>query len=166
VTRTEETRTVKIIRKLLAGATILGMAFSAAAIGEGTADASTVPVVYAAHNNGWHAYVKPGYFYFGNGAAPYFTGLHWTSWNSASAWATGRLWTQKPGCSPSYKCPYYSRWVGVYLNTVRWHNGVRYYARMAVKFRYAGKFRWDVGWFGYHKGTMPWWLFPAVFPYL
>ena len=79
----------------------------------------------------------------------------------------GRLWTQKPGCSPSYKCPYYSRWVGVYLNTVRWHNGVRYYARMAVEFYYAGKWRWDVGWFPrYLGGTMPVWLFPAVFPYL
>jgi hypothetical protein len=160
------TRTMEMIRRLLAGAAILGMAFSGAAIGEGTADASSVPVVYAAHNDGWHAYVKPGRFYFGNGAAPYFTQLHWTSWNSRSAWATGKLWTQKPGCSPSYKCPFYSRWAGVYLNTIRWHNGVRYYARMAVRFWYAGKWRWDVGWFGYHGGRVPWWSFPAVFPYL
>jgi len=80
------TGTMKILRKLLAGAAILGMAFSGAAIGEGTADASTAPVAYAAHNNGWHAYVKPGDFYFGNGGAPYFTGLDWTSWTSASAW--------------------------------------------------------------------------------
>jgi hypothetical protein len=49
----------------------------------------------------------------------------------------------------------------VYLNTIRWHNGARYYARMAVKFWYAGKWRWDVGWFrsGY-------WVFPSVYPYL
>lgn len=160
------TRTMKIIGRLLAGAAILGMAFSGAAIGEGTAHASAVPVVHAAHNDGWHAYVKPGRFYFGNGAAPFFTGLRWTSWNSRSAWATGRLWTAKPGCSPGYKCPYSSRWAGVYLNTVRWHNGVRYYARMAVEFRNAGKMRWDVGWFGYHGARVPWWQFPAVFPYL
>ncbi len=52
-------------------------------------------------------------------------------------------------------------WAGVYLNTVRWHHGARYYARMAVRFWYAGKWRWDVGWFrsGY-------WVFPLVFPYL
>jgi len=73
------TRTMKIIRRLLAGAAILGMAFSGAAIAGGTADASTVPVVYAARADGWHAYVKPGSFFFGNGGAPYFTGLHWTS---------------------------------------------------------------------------------------
>ena len=154
-------KTMRIAKKVLAGAAILGMAFSGAAIGEGTANASTVPVVYAANANGWHAYVKPGHFYFGNGGAPYFTGLRWTSWNSMSAWATGKLWTQKPGCSPSYKCPYYSRWVGVYLNTVRWHNGVRYYARMAVKFWYGGKWRWDVGWF-----RSGFWTFSLVFPYL
>ncbi len=155
------------IRKLLAGAAIAAAALSgAAAIGEGTADASTVPVVYAAHNDGWHAYVKPGYFIFGMGGAPFFSGLRWTSWNGTSAWATGKLWTQKPGCSPSYKCAYYSRWVGVYLNTIRWHHGVRYYARMAVKFYWAGKWRWQVGWFGYHGGTVPNWAFPAVPPYL
>jgi hypothetical protein len=63
--------------------------------------------------------------------------------------------------SPSYKCPYYSRWAGVYLNTIRWHGGTRYYARMAVKFWYEGRWRWDVGWF--RNGF---WTFPLVFPYL
>ena len=154
-------------RRVIIIAAIVAAIIAATLSGAGAASASTVPVVYAAHNDGWHAYVKPGNFYFGNGGAPYFTGLHWTSWNSTSAWATGRLWTQKPGCSPSYKCPYYSRWVGVYLNTVRWHNEVRYYTRMAVEFYYAGKWRWDVGWFPrYLGGTMPVWLFPAVSPYL
>ena len=118
------------------------------------------------HNNGWHAYTKPSSFYFGNGSAPYFTGPHWTSWGSKSAWATGRLWTQKPGCSPSYKCAYSSRWVGVYLNTVRTHGAARYYARMAIEFKNGGKMHWVVGRFGIHGGTVPWWQFPAVFPYL
>jgi hypothetical protein len=94
-------------------------------------------------------------------SAPFLTQLRWSSWNGTSAWATGKLWTQKPGCSPSYKCPYYSRWAGVYLNTVRWHNRTRYYARMAVKFWYAGKWRWDTGWL--RNGF---WAFPVVFPYL
>jgi hypothetical protein len=47
--------------------------------------------------------------------------LRWSWWNGTSAWATGKLWTQKPGCSPSYKCPYYSRWAGVSLTTIRSH---------------------------------------------
>ncbi len=117
--------------------------------------------MYAANADGWHAHVKPAAIYFGNGGAPYITQLRWSSWNGTSAWATGKLWTQKPGCSPSYKCPYYSRWAGVYLNTIRWHNGTRYYARMAVKFWYSGKWRWDVGWL--RNGF---WTFPLTSPYL
>ena len=160
-----------IIRKLRAAA-ILGMAFAVAltggAIGAGTASASTVPAVYAAHNDGWNGYTKPGYFTFGMGGSPYFTDLQWTSWNSSSAWGTGKLWTQQPGCTPSYLCPYSSRYVGVYLSTIRWHARIHpYYARMDVKFYYGGKWRWDTGWFGYaYGGTVPWWQFPAVFPYL
>ena len=148
-----------LTKKLLAGAAILGALLTGAAIGQGTASASTAPVVYG--DNGWHGNVEPGSIYFGNGGAPYLTGLHWTSWNGTSAWATGKLWTEKFGCTPSYTCPYYSRWAGVYLNTARWHGGVRYYARMAVKFWYAGKWRWDTGWI-----SRGYWVFPAAFPYL
>ena len=154
-------RAMKAANKILAGAAILGMAFSGIAIGGGAAHASTVPVVYAANADGWHAYVKPAAIYFGQGGDPILGQLHWSSWNGTSAWATGKLWAQKPGCSPSYKCPYYSRWAGVYLSTIRWHNGTRYFARMAVKFWYGGKWRWDVGWLG--NGF---WTFPPVFPYL
>jgi hypothetical protein len=158
---------MKIIRKLLAAAAILGIAFSVAATAEGAASASTVPVVYAAHIDSWHGYVKPGSFGFGNGGAPYITQLKWTSWGSGSAWGTGKLWTQKPGCSPSYQCPYSSRWIGLYLSTVKTHGSTRYYARMAAKLFVSGKARWVVGWFPrYEGGTMPVWQFPAVFPYL
>ena len=59
-----------------------------------------------------------------------------------------------------------SRWAGVYLSTVRTHNGVKYYARMAVEFFVSGKARWVPGWFRTHGGTVPYWQFPAVFPYL
>ena len=159
-------RIKKTARRLLAGTVLAGTVLSGAVLGASAAGASTAPVVYAAHNYGWHAYTKPGSFYFGNGGAPYFSGLHWTSWGSKSAWATGRLWTQKPGCSPSYKCAFSSRWAGVHLNMVRTHGVTRYYARMAVEFKNGGKMRWVVGWFGIHGGTVPWWQFPAVFPYL
>jgi len=163
---------MNIIRKLLAAAAVLAVVLSAAAIGEGAASASTSPstspVVYAANNDGWHGYVKPGHFYFGNGGSPIINSLRWKPWGSGSAWATGKLWIIKSNCYPLYKCPYYSRWAGVYLSTVRTHNGVRYYARMAVEFFVAGKARWDVGWFGANPygGTLPVWRFPEVWPYL
>ena len=53
-----------------------------------------------------------------------------------------------------------------YLSTVRTHNGVKYYARMAVKFFFSGKACWVVGWFGIRGGTVSYWQFRAVFPYL
>ena len=37
---------------------------------------------------------------------------------------------------------------------------------MAVEFFVSGKARWVTGWFGVHGGTVPYWGFPAVFPYL
>lgn len=150
------------IRKIKAGAAILGLACSVAAIGAGPADAGTVPVVYSAHADGWHGYVRPAAIYFGQGGAPFLAKLHWSSWTGTSARATGELWAQKPGCSlPSYKCPYSSRWAGVYLTTIRWHHGTRYFARLAVRFWYGGKWRWDVGWL--QRG---YWAFPLVYPYL
>jgi hypothetical protein len=152
---------MNIAKKVLAGVAIACMALSGAVITGGPAEASTVPVVYSANADGWHGYVRPATIYFGQGGAPILADLHWSWWNGASAWATGRLRIQQPGCSPSYKCPYYSRPVAVSLNTVRWHTGTRYYARMEVRFWYAGKWRWDTGWLrnGY-------WVFPATFPYL
>ena len=154
---------MKIIRKLLAGAAIIGLACSVAATAEGAASASTVPVMYAAHADGWYGYVKPGQVYFGNGGAPFMTQMTWKSWNGTSAWGTGKLWLIKPNCYPMYKCPYSARWVGVYMSVVRTHSGHRYFARMAVKFYYGGKWTWRVGWLGYAApgATSPMWLFPA-----
>jgi hypothetical protein len=152
---------VKAIRKILAEAAVLGLALSVPAVG--AASASTAPVIYDAHNDGdWQPYVQPGGIFFGNGGAPFLTGLHWSSWGVNGGWATGKLHMQaQPRCTPSYKCPYVTRWAGVYLSTVRLHGGTRYYARMAVEFRYAGKWRWDVGWF--RNGF---WVFPLTDPYL
>ena len=139
---------MRIIRKLLAGAAILGVLLSGASIAATSAVASAVPVVYDAHNDGnWQPYAKPRDIFFGNGAAPFLAGLHWTSWGTKGAWATGNLHVAVPGCYPSYTCTYTTRWAGVWLSTVRTHNGVRYYARMAVEFWRGGKRHWDVGWF-------------------
>jgi hypothetical protein len=46
------------------------------------------------------------------------------------------------------------------------HGATRYFALMAVEFKNGGKMRWVVGWFGIHGGTVAWWQFPAVWPYL
>lgn len=72
-------RTSKIARRLLAGAVLLGTVLAGAAFAEGSASANSAPVVYAARNNGWHGYTRPGTFFFGNGGAPYFTALQWKS---------------------------------------------------------------------------------------
>jgi hypothetical protein len=160
----------KIIKRFLAGAAILGVALTAAVVpvASTAASAGTTPVMYAAHLDGWHGYVKPSYVLFGNGGAPYLTNLTWTSWKGTSAWGTGKMWTQKPGCTPSYKCAYYARWVGVSMTNIWWHGSQRYYARMAVEFYNAGAWRWDVGWLKYPfaGATVPFWVFPATFPYL
>lgn len=131
------------------------------------ASASTTPVVYAAHLDPWHGYVRPGRLIFGNGGAPEVSNLTWKSWGSGSAWGTGRLWTQKPGCAPSYKCRFYPRWVGISLSTVRMHGSARYYARMAVEFFVSGKARWVVGWYPHYNcsGCAAYWGFPLVWPY-
>jgi hypothetical protein len=68
-----------------------------------------------------------------------------------------------------FQCPYSTRWVGVYMSTVRTHSGHMYFAKMSVRFQYAGKWRWDVGRLSYavSGATAPMWLFPpASTPYL
>src|SRR5436305_1600239 len=76
----------KIISRKLALAAGIGLAALAGPVaGAGTASASTSPVVYGAHLDSWHAYIKPASFYFGNGAAPRITNLTWKSWGSNTA---------------------------------------------------------------------------------
>jgi hypothetical protein len=95
------------------------------------------------------------------------TNLTWKSWGSKSAWGTGKIWTQKAGCSPSYKCRFSSRWVGISLTTIKKHGARPYYDRMAVEMRVGTKMHWFVGWFKYYPGaTVPSWIFPLVWPYL
>ena len=70
-------------------------------------------------------------------------------------------WTQKAGCSPSYKCAYTSRWVGVYLSVVKTRNGTRYYSKMSVELSVSGKLRWESGtyqsgWWGHFPNVWPW----------
>jgi hypothetical protein len=157
---------MKIISRKLALAASIGLAALAVPVaGAGMASASTSPVVYAAHADGWHAYRKPGSFYFGNGGAPYFTNLTWKSWGANSAWGTGRIWIHK-SCSPSYKCGYSSRWVGVDLSVPKYHGSTRYYDKMSVELSVSGKMKWEVGYFTAPKGLTSYWKFPLIWPYL
>jgi hypothetical protein len=70
-------RTSKFARALLAVGVLAGLLLSGAVIGAGTASASTTPVVYAAHVNGWHGYVKPGSFYPGATVPSWIFPLVW-----------------------------------------------------------------------------------------
>ena len=149
-----------IVRRLLAKGVLVGLLLSGAAVAEGSASAATTPVVYSANNTPWSASRHPSHFYFGNGGAPYFTNLTWKSWGSSSAWGTGKVWIHK-GCTPSYKCGYSSRWVGVYLSVVKTHNGTRYYSRMSIELRVGTKMKWESGtyqsgWWGHFPNVWPW----------
>lgn len=159
---------MKTIRRILAAAAVIAAVLASTAAFQGTASASTVPVVYNTGADGWVAQVRPSAIYFGQGGSPILSGLTWHSWGQGSAWATGKLWTQVPGCTPSYKCAYHSRWAGVYLSVVRLHNGHRYFARMAVRYFASGRAHWDTGWFPryYCSGCTAVWQFPTVWPYL
>ena len=154
-------RITKIVRRLLAGGVLAGLLLSGAVVAEGSASAATTPVLYSANNLPWSASRHPLSFVFGNGGSPYFTNLTWKSWGSGSTWGTGKVWTQKAGCSPSYKCAYTSRWVGVYLSVVKTHNGTRYYSKMSVELSVSGKLRWESGtyqsgWWGHFPNVWPW----------
>jgi hypothetical protein len=156
-------RIIRAARALLIGTVLGGSLLASAALTAGTASASTVPVIYAAHADGWHGYVKPGQVqFFLNGGGPFITNLTWKSWSANSAWGTGRLWTQQPGCTPIASCRYYSRWVGLSMTTIRKHGAQAYYARMAAEFFVSGKARWDVGWLSGNG----FWTFPGAWPYL
>lgn len=153
-----------LIKRLLAGTAVLGVALSGIILGVGQASAST-PVIYGAVANSWaHGYVEPGSIQFGMGGSPYIAGLHWTSWSSSGAWATGTLWTQQLSCQythPTYQCLYYPRSITVHLSTIRLHAGIHpYYARMDVTYYYGGRWLYQTGWFN------GWWQFPAVPLYL
>jgi hypothetical protein len=128
------------------------------------------PTKVQANLTGWAGMsVKPRNIYFGQGGAPYITNLAWSYWhNGANARAAGRLHVQaNPKCHPSYRCPYTTRYVSVYLDTMKTHGSLHYFYNMAVRFYHAGAWHRLVGAFKPLPGaTAPFWIFPAVWPYL
>jgi hypothetical protein len=136
-----------------------------------TASASVPVTKVQANILGWSGMsVRPAGINFGEGGAPFITGLHWSYWdNGTSAYAaSGTLHQQVPGCTlPVYKCKYASEPVTVYLHTVKDHRTLHYFYAMTVKFRYHGTAYREAGVFKPNPGaTEPNWIFRAVWPYL
>ena len=153
--------------RLLAGAALAALALSIAA----PALASTPPPTKVqAQPTAWVGMsVKPRNIEFGQGGSPFITNLAWSYWhNGANAWASGRLHAlANPACHPVYQCPYASRYVSVYLYTVKAHGTLHYFYNMAVRFYHDGAWHRLVGVFKPLPGaTAPYWIFPAVWPYL
>jgi hypothetical protein len=68
----------------------------------------------------WAANIKPASEYFGQGGAPFMTGLHWSKYSHSKAIAKGRLHAIKAGCTPTYKCKYYVVNVKWILTSPKW----------------------------------------------
>ena len=115
----------RIIASLGAFALAAGLSLGLAT----SAQARTVPVVYNSMSFNWsHPHVRPGFINISMGA-PYAINLHWTSWNSKSARATGRLEVNNcvPNCAQG-TTSYYK--LVVTLSHVKHHNGRAYFSVM------------------------------------
>jgi hypothetical protein len=110
-------------------------------------------------DDGWaHPTREPAGFYFGNGGAPYLT-LTWKAWGDDSAFAEGWLWTMARSCTPAYECPYHRRWVNIWLDRPRDHDGREYFTRMDAEFYHDGKVRLErlsLSAQGYWDGPLRW----------
>jgi hypothetical protein len=153
--------------RLLAGAALAAFALSTTA--PALAD-TPPPTKVQAGLTGWVGMsVKPRNIIFGQGGSPYITNLAWSHWhNGANARASGRLHALvNPKCQPLYRCPYTTRYVSVYLNTVKVYGTLHYFYTMAVRFYHNGAWHRLVGVFKPLPGAkVPFWIFPAVWPYL
>jgi len=122
---------------------LIAAAPAGAALAAPTPVASKPAVVVIWKGTGWAGMkARPADFYFGQGAAPYITGMHWRTWSGTGAYGTGRLHIEQVLCSPTAApgCTKASvRWVSVGLSKVRTHSGKRYFAAMTVKFYSKGR---------------------------
>ena len=143
---------------LIAGALALAMTGTPA-----VALANTPPptMVYAS-DQGWsHPSVKPTLFGLLMGGGPYFDGLRWQYWGTASARATGTLWAINAGCVPIYQCRPHPYPLRLLLTTVKLHAGrVHYFDKMTVTFYRNGAWHTQVAVFNAI------WTGPNAWPYL
>jgi hypothetical protein len=130
--------------------------------------ANTPPPTKVYSNQGWtHPSIRPSAFYFGLGGAPYFSGLRWQYWRTASAHATGTLWAINQGCAPSYRCRYHPYPLRVLLTVVKRHGSVHYFYKMTTTFRHNGAWHTQVAVFKPWCSTCgPLWVGPNAWPYL
>jgi hypothetical protein len=68
----------------------------------------------------WAAVIAPTTEYFGQGGAPYLTGLRWPTYKHGEAIAKGRLHAITSGCKPTYQCRYHVVKVKWVLTRPKW----------------------------------------------
>jgi hypothetical protein len=113
------------------------------------ASAAPLPLAYGFDGStGWqHGDVRPHAIYFGTGGNLLVRGLAWSGWTQQAATASGVRWAD--GCTPNCAAGTYSRMPAtLVLSDVRIHDGVRYFARLAMRWSSGGKmeqevFRWS-----------------------
>jgi len=117
-----------------AGMLVLSIGIPAALMAP-AASAATAPVVYVSVTGGWsHPSVRPSWILIGQGGAPAAHIPYWSTWDKGEptphATSNGTLWVDNciPDCAQGKES---SHRLVVTLSTVRTHNGVRYYSRMA-----------------------------------
>src|SRR5580658_4005020 len=113
------------------------------------ASAAPLPLAYGFDGStGWqHGDVRPHAIYFGTGGSLLVRGLAWSGWTQQAATASGVRWAD--GCTPNCAAGTYSRTPATLaLSDVRIHDGVRYFARLTMRWSSGGKmerevFRWS-----------------------
>jgi hypothetical protein len=155
---------MRLARTITALAVISG-ALIALALPATAASAST-PVLYG-RGNGWHDPARrPAFFFTGDASGPYMRALHWDYWAAGHAYATGRLETQDPGCTPAFQCPYHGRWVSIFLRDVQAHDGRAYFRKATVHFYRRGTKRRERLTFATRPpASIPVWHGPDEFPW-
>ena len=127
------------------------------------------PTKVYASNQGWtHPSIKPSVFQFKMTGGPYFKGLRWQYWRTASAHATGTLWAINQGCAPLYLCRYRPHPLRVLLTVVKRRAGVHYFYKMTATFYHNGTWHTQVAVFKTFCSTctIPIWIGPNAWPYL
>lgn len=120
---------IKCSPKILAIAGALALAVGLIGGLASSAQATSLPVVYN-YVEGWaNPHVRPNFIAIGMGGAPFVQSLHWSTWNSRGAKATGTLVLDscKPDCAQGAISRYR---VDVALSGVKHHRDRAYFSVM------------------------------------
>ena len=147
---------VAAIVMIMVGAAVLAIRITAASSAQ-TASAQTAssaqipPVAYGFDgSSGWqHGLVKPREIDFGAGGSLFIRGLRWADWTQRRAGAHGVRWADE--CTPDCASGRYLKSpAALTLSGVKVHAGLRYFSRLAVRWKAGGKiheyvFHWSPG---------------------